>query len=410
MIVMTGTIIAHPNRARLAAMLALWCAFVCRAPLAANGQEEIVTPDGPMSWIGPDGAIHLDEIPGQAFVQDPMMPTVMGAPNLVPGNACLPGCPIQSVDCYACNACVVPPHRHSIFGEFLFLHPTGVDMTHAQQQNGTGGAGTTPFGAIGTTDPHYEPAYRFGGNFALSNCSSIAASYTYFESHSVDTVSPPAIPGGGGAVGSLVHHPGASITSSVGPVNAGYDIDFQMADLDYRRLIDGDCRRWINYSAGIRWGRLEQDFRQVGVFSGSAGGVIDTRTQMDFDGFGLKLGLDGEQVIGCRGFRIYGKANVSPLVGRFKSRYLMYNDTIASTLAQANWNDDRFITVLEYEFGLAWVGPRGKWRFSTGYLTSHWFNALTTSAFIDNVQGDNYFRDGDTVSFDGFTARAERRF
>lgn len=301
-----------------------------------------------------------------------------------------------------------PPwvHRSSVWGEFLYLHPTGVDMAHAQQQNGIGGAGTTPFGRIGTDDPTYQPGFRVGSNWALDKSSSIAGSYTFYESQARDTV----VPGAGGSVGSLVHHPGAAITASAGTVNSTYDIDFQLADLEYRRLLFGSDRNWMNYRIGVLYGHLEQDFSQTGVFSGGSAGTIDTRTDIDFDGGGVKLGLDGERLIGCRGFSFYGRASVSPIVGQFSSDYTMLNSTTSVLLANAVWKDDRFVTILDYEFGLAWTGPRNRWRFSGGYMASFWFNAVTTPSFIDAVQADNYVGVSDTISFDGFTTRLEYRF
>ncbi|MEM9659227.1 MAG: hypothetical protein AAF961_12790, partial [Planctomycetota bacterium] len=114
------------------------------------------------------------------------------------------------VDCGCATACCdYRPwaHKTSIWGEFLYLHPTGADMVHAQQQNGAGGAGTVPWGIIGSADPHYEPGYRIGGAFACDACSSVTAAYTHFESDALNVVTAPFIPGGGGAVGSLVQHP-----------------------------------------------------------------------------------------------------------------------------------------------------------------------------------------------------------
>jgi hypothetical protein len=318
--------------------------------------------------------------------------------------------------CECGDSCCVQPvicpweHRCGVWGEFLYLHATGADMAHAQQQNGLGGFGTTPFGRIGTADPDYEPGFRVGANWALDRCSSIAASYTFYESAAVDSVVPPNIPGGGGSVGSLVHHPGAAITGSAGPVNATYDIDFQLFDVEYRRLLYGCNRHWLNYSFGARYGHLSQDFRQTGLFSGGLGGTIDTSTQIDFDGGGLKFGLDGERIIGCHGFSLYGRTSVSPIVGEFRSEYTMRNTTGNVLLANARWNDDRFITTLDYELGVAWTGPCRHWRFSAGYMAAFWFNAVTTPTFVDAVQADNYVDADGTISFDGLTARAEFRF
>lgn len=319
-------------------------------------------------------------------------------------------------DADGCVSCCIQPsfcpweHRTSVWGEFLYLHATGVDMAHAQQQNGLGGAGTTPFGRIGTVNPDYEPGFRVGANWALDRCSSIAVSYSYYQSSAVDSILPPTIPGGGGSVGSLVHHPGAAITGSAGPVNATYDIDFQLVDVDYRRLWYGCNRHWLNYSLGARYGHLQQDFSQAGVFSGGLGGTIDTSTQIGFDGGGLKFGLDGERIIGCRGFSLYGRTSVSPIVGQFRSAYTMRNSTANVLLANAVWKDERFVTILDYELGLAWTGPCRHWRFTTGYTAAFWFNAVTTPSFVDAVQANNYVGTDGTISFDGLTARAEYRF
>jgi hypothetical protein len=302
-------------------------------------------------------------------------------------------------------------HCTGVYFEFLYLQPTGVDMVHAQQQDGIGaGPGTVPFGRIGAVDPDYEPGVRVGFSIALDACSSICGSYAYFESDSVQQTFPPAIPGGVGAVGSLVHHPATLLTASGGPVTGFYNIDFQLGDIEYRRLLRACDRYWLNYSVGLRYAHLEQEFLQMGVFGGGLAGAIDTQTGIWFDGAGLKLGLDGERLIGCRGLSVYGKTSVAPTVGQFFSRYTMTNTTTSALLSEAVWNDDRFVTLLDYEVGVAWTSCNGCLRASLGYMAQFWYNAITTPEFVDAVQADNYVDIGDTISFDGVTARIEVRF
>ena len=316
-------------------------------------------------------------------------------------------------DC-CCEACLPPwwAHRGSVFGEILYLHATDADLAHAQQQNGIGGAGTAPFGRIGTLDPDYEPAARIGITKACTNCSSVTASFTHYESRAVDFLDQPGvlvIPGTGGEVGSLVHHPGAVITASVGPVNSNYDIDFQVGEIEYRSVWKASSRYVINWSRGVRYGHLEQDFTQSGIFAGGAAGVLNTTTNVDFDGGGLKAGLDGEHRIGCRGFSIFGKVSVSPMSGTVQADYTMITDN-SILLANAVWKDDRIITLLDYEAGLSWTDPCRKWRFSSGYTGAHWFNAVTTAEFINTVQANDYDSAKGTISFSGLTARVERRW
>jgi hypothetical protein len=207
-----------------------------------------------------------------------------------------------------------------------------------------------------------------------------------------------------------VHHPGIGITSSAGPVQAIYEIDFQLAEFEYRRLLAGDSRGWVNYSVGGRYAHLEQEFFQTGVFSGAQAGVINTLTTADFDGGGALFGLDGECRLGCSKFSIYGNAGVSPIVGQFSSFYTTVNNSTEVLLTTAFWKDDRFVTILDYELGLAWTSEGGGVRFSAGYLAQFWYNTITTPVLVDAVQADNYVDVGDTLSFDGLVARVELRF
>jgi hypothetical protein len=377
--------------------------------------------------VGADGAIHLDEPQG---VQANAPVIIEQTPELVPPSVVPPGaapgmswqspmaatiqpygaCSVPFVPCApVCVPCVEQPLpiKYSIFGEFLFLQPRGVDIVHAQQQDGIGGAGTVPFGDLGITDFHYEPGVRVGGDMAVSCNTSIAGSYTWFESNARSRVEAPIVPGGGGSIGSLVHHPGAAITASPGPVDARSVLDFQLADVEYRaRLLQGP-RSWVNGGLGGRYARLEQEFGQVGIFSGGQAGEIMTQADVDFDGGGPKLALDGGRNIGDRGFSLYARTSVSPIVGEFESGYSLRNNTTGTQLALVNWNDDRVMTILDYEAGLAWTGPRRRWRFAAGYTVAHWFNAVTTGSFINAVQTSDFTDVSDTITFDGLVARVE---
>jgi hypothetical protein len=217
------------------------------------------------------------------------------------------------------------------------------------------------------------------------------------------------IPGGQGAVGSLVHHPQAAITASVGPVVGEYEIDYMLADLALRR------RLWNNRSSqgygtfGAAYGNLTQDFAQSGVFAGGSAGTIDTTTTIDFDGAGLKFGLDGHWLLSPL-MSAYVRGSATALSGQFDSHYIMHNSTTDVRLAEARWEDDRVISVVEYELGMRWSNCSGRWGISAGYLFQHWGNVVTTPTFVDAVQADNYVDVGDTLSFNGFVGRVEARF
>lgn len=292
-----------------------------------------------------------------------------------------------------------------MWGDFLYLQVTDVDVAHAQQQDGLGGAGTVPFGDIGTIGQDFNPGWRVGGSVACGPCTSVGVSYTQFESDSFASIDPP-VGTNTGAVGSLVHHPGAALTASTGPVDATYAIDFQLADVMWRRIGKQSERYTFAYSFGAEYGRLEQRFSQDGIFGGGLGGAIDTDTSIDFDGGGIKIGVDGDHTFG-HGCGIYGRLTAAALSGRFRSHYSMFNETTDQVLARADWHDDRVVGRIEYEVGASLTSLNNHWRASASYMFSYWTNAVTTPDFIDAVQADNYSNVGNTIGFNGLVGRVE---
>ncbi len=370
-------------------------------------QPQMPVEQGMPPMMGPQGMVSYD-------------PAMAGAPIYLDGpSPCGPQgcpCPQPQMVMQPCPQPVAPcppppqPMRWAIWGEALWLHPTGVDMAHAQQQNGLGGAGTVPFGNIGVVDPGYELGFRAGAEVRFSPKGAIFGQYTWFTSSASDSLGAPTIPGGGGAVGSLVHHPGASLTASAGPVDATYDIDFQLADLAYRYFVSCSRTGEVSVFAGGRFGKLKQDFGQFGNFGGGAGGDIDTTTSIDFTGGGPIAGIAAEHLIDSSRFSVYGKGLVAALTGTFDSHYQMFNDSTDTTLAISNWSDDRIVPMLEYELGIKWTGPQNHWRVALGYMASYWFNIVSTPVWADAVQADNYVNVSDTIAFDGAVGRVEFRW
>jgi hypothetical protein len=404
---------------RRATSVALVLAGIASAFVPASAHAQLM--------VGADGAIHLDQSP-TVNVNDPVI--IQQTPELIAPSVVQPampgGIPLQSPviagDCYGACVPFVPytpmvaqaapqplPIKYSLFGEFLFLHPTGVDMVHAQQVD-SAGAVPVPFGDVVANDFHYEPGVRIGGDMAVGPTTSLAASYTWFESNAMSTAVPPA---GAGvpAVQSLVHVDSPFSTEAVGSLESRSVLDFQLANAEYRARLHNGPRHWINGGLGLQWAHLEQEFGQTGVFPHElivpVTATLMTQSNVEFDGGGPRLSLDGGRNIGNRGFSIFARSSVAPMAGQFHSDYSLRNETNDIQLAQARWKDDRIMTILDYEAGLAWTGPRKRWRFSAGYLQSIWFNAVTPNEFIPAVQSNNYTDVSDTITFDGLTARVE---
>lgn len=318
------------------------------------------------------------------------------------------GSPCGDCGCAPCSCTPFWAHRTYLFGEYLYLLPTDADMPHAFQQNGVGGPGTVPAGSVGVVQPDFESAYRAGFGVALGCYASLGISYSRFDSRATDSLAQ--LSGVGDTVASLVLHPNsanAGSTSSL--VDASLDLDYQLADIEYRRLLSGNCRHAVNYGVGVRYAKLQQDFLQIGNFAPPTG-TIQTTSDINFEGVGLRAGLDGERRIGCCGFSGYGKCFMNVLFGEFQSTYTQLNTITTVVQANSNWNDRRALPLLEYEVGLNWTSRRGHWRVSAGYYTAFWFNTITTQQFVQAVQNADFVDVGETVAFNGLVTRLEFRF
>jgi hypothetical protein len=325
-------------------------------------------PGGPHAY---DGDFHHPHAPG-AFIQQP------------------------AADCPA-----FWEHRTGVFGEYLFLTARGADMHYATPVDAMF-APQRPIGPAAVVQPGYASGFRVGGSLALDCDKSLVASYTRFRSDATDAV---ALPGGAGFLRSEVVHPATQdVAADSLQARARYDIDFELVDVAYRQLLLGGCDFALNYVAGVRYGRLDQEFAGAHAIIGET--LI--HTDIDFHGVGPRLGLEGEKLF-AHGFLAYGRGYANFLVGRFDAEFLQQNIFIGNQ-AIAGLSDRRIVSQLELELGVGWQTACGHFRVTAGYYLAGWFNTITTPSWVDAVRADNYRRISDTLTFDGLTARAELRF
>lgn len=312
----------------------------------------------------------------------------------------------QSCGCEHCAS--IFDHRTGVFGEYLLLRAFDVDMAHGIQQNGVGGLGTAPAGDVGTAQPGFTSGYRVGA--AWSCCCNTDVSVTYTEYATATSNLLLAAPGIGGTAASLVLFPNTvTAASTFDSLFATYSIDFQTFDIDYSTLLCGADYAKVNFLIGARYGHLQQDFQQNGVFAGATG-EERTNTNIGFDGVGARAGLDGQWELGASRFAIYARSNLSVLFGNFTSNYSQFDVTTTTLEASSHWVDGRVLPILENQLGLEWTSCSGCCRFSAGYSTFYWFNTVDTAEFIQAVQSQSFTRASQTIAFTGLSARAECRF
>lgn len=329
----------------------------------------------------------------------------------VSSGSCTAGCNScgGSCSCAPCCCCSnMWEHETGFFAEYMYLRPFGANVSYGIQQNGVGGLGTVPAGDVGVVSPQFDNGYRFGLELACSCTSGIRGTYTNYQTSTHDTLLQ--ADGIGGTAASLLLHPGTiDAASTFSELDAFQSIKFRMADIDYSVLVNECCTHAINFNVGVRYAHLNEDFAQIGVFSG-AEGEEDVFTNIRFDGVGLRTGLDGQWKIGDSRFSAYGWGFINVLFGEFSSRYQQFNATTTTVEAASNWSDDRCVPILDYEVGLRWTSCNGHWQVGSGYYTAFWFNTVTTGDFVRAVQSNDFTHVDKTIAFTGFTTRVEFRF
>ena len=260
-------------------------------------------------------------------------------------------------------------------------------------------------GHTAALDPQFEPGFRIGGDVAFDNCSSIEVSFTHYENTTDDaiTTTAPLV------IRSMVMHP-SSLDASADWLDASAHgfMRYNLADLDYRHTFWCNNCSNLDYLVGVRYANLEQMFHST--FSSII--TDNVNTQVNFDGAGIRLGLEGERQ-GWNNLFIYGKGSASFLGGEFRADYLQ-SSTTDPVIAQTDWKEARLVSILECEVGLGWEGCNGHVRASGGYMVSAWLNTVKTAEFISAVQANQYHGpdkvDGNGLDFDGLVARLELRW
>ena len=298
-------------------------------------------------------------------------------------------------------------HRSGLYGQFLYLHARDVDLPYATNVDGNI-LNATPLAPTQSADPDHQPGFKVGFAYALDNRSSITANYAFFESDTDDVTGAPA----NGFIRPELVIPSTLNTfgTAIG-ADANYRIDYQMVDVNYKSLVYRSCSSYVNAELGFRYANLDQD-TLVGY--DLPGQRFEVASEIDFDGYGPRLGFEASRYLGRRGLSVYANGAASLLAGEFTSNYRQRDVNLAVNQGSAGFDDDRIVPQLEYEMGFSWTSCTGRFNLKAGYYIGAWFNTVTTPDFIrasQLVQTNNvYDQVDDTLTFDGLTASAEVRF
>jgi len=320
------------------------------------------------------------------------------------------GAPCPDGRCDPCAACC--PYRWQVFGDFLYLRARSNEITYGMGTESL--VDPLPLGRLGVVDADYEPAFRFGVFRALDENSSIGVTYTHFESESLDelhVVDPQQIY-------PLVLHPSVLGTAPLWrDAFARQDLDFQLIDVDYRYAFSSDARHDLALVVGARYANLKQA-ASIAFYSPTGDSIGDEYlfTHLNFDGAGVRLGLEGERRAANSGFLVYGKTAASFVAGEFRADFIQARGTDAGAIpvVDTSWKAGRLVTMLDLELGGGWTSANGRLRLTGGYVISGWLNTVKNADWIRAVQ-TNDFRSLDNstdhvLNFDGIVLRSELRF
>ena len=385
-------------------------AAICLCERAASAQSYYQGAPGNVefgmgSGVYPAGAMMPT---GPAAPTPPALPPMVAAQQAVPGAG--PMVPAASQPCGNAETCVSgcchggDPAWH-VFGDFLYLRPRNETVEYAVP---TTTVQNPPLqtGITAVMDPQFSAGIRVGVERALNDCSSVSMAYTYYRDENND--GPVTVPAGS-VVQSMVFNPNSPDAGTAWTTAAAHEVtSFQYVDLDFNHNLWGcDCS-CVNYFVGMRYAKLEQEFDSTFADTITA----NMLTHVNFDGLGLRFGVDGERAL-TGGFYTTAKLAANLIGGEFRADYLQTdNNAAAAPVANTtNWRSASFVTILEAEASVGWQSPNGRFRAALGYLVTDWCNAVKTSDYINSIQTNSYHGGNQmgtsALVFDGLTARAE---
>lgn len=273
----------------------------------------------------------------------------------------------------------------------------------------------------------YESSYRFGGGYRSCCCGQeIRFLFTRMTSEASDTAFP----------GDVVPYEAAPPPG--GQTNINADVDALSFDLECAKTIPlggqccetpcGDgcqnacgcgesccpkpCPAWdITWSGGIRIADVDWNRSYVAVDANDFP-VTDAQVEMEFQGAGLRVGLEGRRYFFKDGWlSVYSKGNISLLLGDVELKSTRAVDDPTTALSPDAINTQTFettqiIPVTEIEAG-ATAQVTCHTAFTAGYLLAAWHDLGFRDEHDLNTLLPLRYDDANILGFDGFFARVE---
>jgi hypothetical protein len=171
----------------------------------------------------------------------------------------------------------------------------------------------------------------------------------------------------------------------------------------------GWCPAWdITWSGGVRFADVEWNNGVIATDPTTGAFVDSANTNLDFDGFGGRVGILGRRYIGKRGlFSVYGKGDFSVLFGEVDITTNLLNPGGPAFIRTSN---DITVPVTEIELGTsAHLGAHAT--LSAGYFWSAWHDlGMSPSTNFFNLFQISHYDDANILGWNGLFGRVEVAF
>ena len=331
--------------------------------------DDVVVIQGGSSAIASDWVDNDIALVGHSFGE-----SVCTSGNCTSCDTCKQSCCDTPCRPVKCN----PPwwaHRTGVFGEYLYLRPGDSDVVYTVEQNDAV-FNRFPTGPIGNTAIDFESGFR--GGFVLANTctTSLVATYSSWEGGTTDNISRTGL----NILNPRVIHP-STVNAGTNSLQdtATSNMSFDVLDGVYRHKLFCTKSTIFNWSGGFRYGQLEQQFEYRQLQSVAVGQANLVGTDIDFNGFGILMGLDAERRSCKSGMLCFTRGMASFLGGDWTGTYRQVNTITGNTDAANDFEEFRISPVLEAELGIGWQSDSGCIRATAGYLATWWTNAMSTS-------------------------------
>jgi major outer membrane protein len=330
----------------------------------------------------------------QAKAADPVLPTEPKPATHVT---------VGSPGCCDCDSCCEQHFR--VWGELLYISPRNLNIAFAAPVAGCGS--TDVVGPIAQVSPDDTFTFRVGGEYAVNCNTSIGLTYSRLH----DTEEAVASAAEGQELRALVAATDLNCIDNGDVLAAGarFRFEYDIIDADVRNVLYSCNNVNVVWLIGARWMRLEQDFESEFVNLGST--FITSNVKMH-NGYGPRIGLEGEIGL-CSGLSAYAKGAASFVYGKWDATFDQ-EDTFVGTQVSTSFKQERVMTMLDFEAGLAWTSCNGCLRVAAGFMVSQWYNAVTVPGVIEAVQNGRFDRHennlNDLIQIEGGVLRVEFRF